>query len=94
MLFPSYNQCCRGGKIATGIDTLSEGHWGLSNTAETFIMWKSVKGNNQKEGKGKLVTFRAPSLVKSYVGTELRIQHFAVSFINKVIRFFRKPSLE
>ena len=64
MLFPSYNQCCRGGKIATGIDTLSEGHWGLSNTAETFIMWKSVKGNNQKEGKGKLVTFRAPSLVK------------------------------
>lgn len=46
MLFPSYNQCCRGGKIATGIDTLSEGDWGLSNTAETFIMWKSVKGNN------------------------------------------------
>lgn len=73
MLFPSYNQCCRGGKIATGIDTLSEGHWGLSNTAETFIMWKSVKGNNQKEGKGKLVTFRAPSLVKLYVCTELRI---------------------
>ena len=45
MLFPSYIQCCQG-EIAIGIDTLSEGDWGLSNTAKTFIMWKSVKGNN------------------------------------------------
>lgn len=68
------------GEIAIGIDTLSEGDWGLSNTAETFIRWKS------EEGKGKLVTFQAPSLVKLYVCTELRIYHFAVSLINKVMR--------